>query len=49
MRLARMGYTQRITKKDVNGRVTSSYERVRVVVPNGVAASLPAPTPTRKL
>jgi len=38
-----MGYTQRITKKDAHGRVISSYERVRVVVPNGVAASLPAP------
>ena len=43
MRVAKMGYTQRITKKDESGRVISSYERVRIVVPDGVSTSLPAP------
>jgi hypothetical protein len=43
MRVAKMGHTQTITKKDANGRVISSYQRVRIVVPSEVSASLPAP------
>ena len=43
MRVAKMGYTQRVTKRDKNGRVTSSFLRVRIVVPDGLSSSLPAP------
>jgi hypothetical protein len=43
MRVAKMGYAQRVTKRDKKGRVTSSFERVRVVVPDGLPASLPPP------
>jgi len=40
MRVARMGYTQRVTKRDKKGRITSSWVRVRKVVPEGLAAAL---------
>jgi hypothetical protein len=43
MRVAKMGYAQRVTRRDKKGRVTSSFERVRVVVPDGLPASLPPP------
>lgn len=43
MRVAKMGYAQRVTKRDKKGRVTSSFERVRIVVPDGLPPSLPAP------
>ena len=43
MRVARMGYTQRVTKKDSKGRITSSWVRVRKVVPEGLVPSLPPP------
>ena len=43
MRVAKMGYTQTIIKKDANGRVISSYQRVRIVVPPDVVAALPVP------
>jgi integrase len=43
MRVAKMGHTQTVTKKDANGRVISLYQRVRIVVPSEVSASLPAP------
>jgi hypothetical protein len=43
MRVAKMGYTQRVTKRNKRGRVTSSFERVRIVVPDGLPPSLPAP------
>ena len=43
MRVAKMGYTQRVTKRDKNGRVTSSFLRVRIVVPDGLSSVLPAP------
>jgi integrase len=50
MRVARMGYTQRVTKKDKKGRVTSSWVRVRIVVPDGLSPSLPTPyTGTKNL
>ena len=42
MRVARMGYTQRVTKKDSKGRITSSWVRVRKVVPEGLAPSFAA-------
>jgi hypothetical protein len=42
-RVAKMGYTQRVTKRDKNGRVTSSFLRVRIVVPDGLSSFLPAP------
>jgi hypothetical protein len=38
-----MGYSQRITVKDEQGRITSSWSRVRIVVPDGLSASLPPP------
>ena len=40
MRIARMGYTQRVTKKNKRGRITSSWERVRIVVPDGALVIL---------
>jgi integrase len=43
MRIAKMGYSQRVTVKDEQGRVTSSWSRVRIVVPDGLSASLPPP------
>jgi hypothetical protein len=43
MRVAKMGYTQRVTKKDKKGRITSSFMRVRIVVPEGLPSSLPPP------
>jgi hypothetical protein len=43
MRIAKMGYSQRVTVKDEQGRVTSSWSRVRIVVPDGLSASLPRP------
>ena len=43
MRVARMGYAQRVTKKDSKGRITSSWVRVRKVVPETLVASLPPP------
>jgi hypothetical protein len=48
MRVARMGYTQRVTKKDSKGRITSSWVRVRKVVPEGLALSLPPPYTGKK-
>jgi integrase len=48
MRVAKMGYTQRVTKRDKNGRVTSSFLRVRIVVPDGLSSSLPAPYTSNK-
>ena len=48
MRVARMGYTQRVTKKDSKGRITSSWVRVRKVVPEGLAPSLPPPYTGKK-
>jgi hypothetical protein len=38
-----MGYAQRVTKKDSKGRITSSWVRVRKVVPETLVASLPPP------
>jgi integrase len=43
MRVAKMGYSHRVTKKDENGRIISSWTRVRKVVPEGLAPSLPPP------
>jgi hypothetical protein len=43
MRVAKMGYAQRVTKRDKKGRVTSSFERVRIVVPDNLPPSLPPP------
>jgi len=43
MRVAKMGYAQRVTKRDKKGRVTSSFERVRIVVPDGLPPFLPPP------
>jgi hypothetical protein len=43
MRVSKMGYAQRVTKRDKKGRVTSSFERVRIVVPDGLPPSLPPP------
>jgi hypothetical protein len=48
MRVAKMGDAQRVTKRDKKGRVTSSFERVRIVVPDGLAPSLPPPYPGHK-
>jgi hypothetical protein len=48
MRVARMGYTQRVTKKDSKGRITSSWVRVRKVVPEELAPSLPPPYTGKK-
>ena len=48
MRVARMGYTQLLTKKDSRGRVTSSWVQVRKVVPEGLSASLPPPYTSKK-
>jgi hypothetical protein len=38
-----MGFAQRVTKKDSKGRITSSWVRVRKVVPPRLVASLPPP------
>ncbi|HEY1961580.1 MAG TPA: hypothetical protein VGG69_04105 [Rhizomicrobium sp.] len=43
MRVAKMGYSHRVTKKDENGRIIWSWTRVRKVVPEGLAPSLPPP------
>jgi integrase len=43
-----MGYIQRVTKKDKRGRITSSWERVRIVVPDGLSSSLPSPYTGKK-
>src|SRR6266446_10427871 len=43
MRVAKMGHTQRVTKRDKKGRITSSWARVRIVVPDGLSPSLPPP------
>jgi hypothetical protein len=43
MRVAKMGYRERVTKKDKQGRITSSWLRVRVVVPDGLPSLLPPP------
>ncbi len=48
MRVARMGYTQRVTKKDSKGRITSSWVRVRKVVPEGLVPCLPPPYTGKK-
>ena len=48
MRVAKMGYAQRVTKKDKNGRIISSWTRVRKVVPEGLAHSLPPPHTGKK-
>jgi len=48
MRVAKMGYSQRVTKKDKRGRVISSFERVRIVVPDGLPPYLPPPYTGRK-
>jgi hypothetical protein len=48
MRVAKMGYTQRVTKKDKKGRITSSFVRVRIVVPEGLLPSLPPPYTGKK-
>jgi hypothetical protein len=44
MRVARMGYAQRVVKKDKEGRVTQSFMRVRVEVSDPIiSALLPEP------
>ena len=43
-----MGYAQRVTKKDEHGRIISSWTRVRKVVPEGLASSLPPPYTGKK-
>ena len=48
MRVAKMGYAHRVTKKDENGRIISSWTRVRKVVPEGLAPSLPPPYTGKK-
>ena len=48
MRVAKMGYTQRVTKRDKKGRITSSWVRVRIVVPDGLPLSLPPPYTGKK-
>src|SRR5258708_7616787 len=48
MRVAKMGYTQRVTKKDKQGRIKSSWVRVRIVVLDGPPPSLPPPYPGNK-
>jgi hypothetical protein len=40
MRVARMGYAQRVVKKDKKGRVTQSFMRVRIEVPTFVISEL---------
>jgi hypothetical protein len=40
MRVARMGYAQRVVKKDKNGRVTQSFMRVRIAVPDPIISAL---------
>jgi len=48
MRVAKMGYTQRVAKRDKKGRITSSFVRVRIVVPEGLPSSLPRPHTGKK-
>ena len=48
MRVAKMGYAHRVTKKDENGRIISSWTRVRKVVPEGLAPSLSPPHTGKK-
>jgi len=48
MRVAKMGYAHRVNKKDENGRIISSLTRVRKVVPEGLAPSLPPPYTGKK-
>jgi hypothetical protein len=48
MRVAKMGYTQPVTKRDKKGRITSSWVRVRIVVPGGLPLSLPPPYTGKK-
>jgi hypothetical protein len=48
MRVAKMGYTQRVTKKDRKGRIVSSFVRVRIVVPDSLPPSLPPPYTGKK-
>ena len=48
MRVAKMGYAHRVNKKDENGRIISSWTRVRKVVPEGLAPSLPPPYTGKK-
>ena len=48
MRVAKVGYAHRVTKKDENGRIISSWTRVRKVVPEGLAPSLPPPYTGKK-
>ena len=48
MRVSKMGYAQRVTKKDKNGRIISSWTRVRKVVPEELAHSLPPPNTGKK-
>jgi hypothetical protein len=44
MRVARMGYAQRVVKKDKKGRVTQSFMRVRIEVSEPIiSALLPEP------
>jgi hypothetical protein len=38
-----MVFSQRVTKRDKKDRITSSYQRVRIAVPDGVLPILPAP------
>ena len=48
MRVTKMGYSHRVTKRDENGRIISSWTRVRKVVPEGLAPSLPPPHTGKK-
>src|SRR6516162_5690519 len=48
MRVAKMGYAHRVTKKDENGRIISSWVRVRKVVPERLAPALPPPFTGKK-
>jgi hypothetical protein len=48
MRVAKMAYAQRVNKRDNSGRVTSSFVRVRKVVPDGLSSSLPPPYTGKK-
>ena len=48
MRVAKMAYSQPVTKRNKKGRVISTYRRVRIVVPDGLAPSLPPPHAGRK-
>jgi hypothetical protein len=43
MRVAKMAYSQPVTKRNKKGGVVSSYRRVRIVVPDGLPPSLPPP------